>query len=76
MKEQSRSKQIDTAIDAFKQHKEKLVTTEAWLKSLAYCKTDGIADEFKKIGEAICDAIIFPKCPLLFKDKEKPFKKM
>ena len=63
-------------MNAFKQHKHKLVTTEAWLKSLTYCKADGIGDEFKKIGEAICDAIIFPEFSLLFKDKEKPFKKM
>ena len=49
------------------------------MASLAYCKTN---DNFQKVGDAICDAIVLPKCPLLFKEKvipsskETPFKKM
>jgi hypothetical protein len=66
-------------VAALKKNREKLPITEAWLASLAYCKTN---DNFQKVGDAICDAIVLPKCPLLFKEKlipsskETPFKKM
>jgi hypothetical protein len=39
--------------------------------SLEYCKAN---DNFIKVGEPICDAIVLPMCPLLF--KENPFKSM
>jgi hypothetical protein len=58
-------------VDAFNEHKDKLVNTEDWLHSLAYCKS---TDEFQKVGRPICDAIVLPKCPLLF--PETPFKSM
>lgn len=61
------------AVKSFKSLRDKLATTEEWLASLAYCKTD---DDFKKIGDPICDAIIFPKCPLLFDIGNKPYKQM
>ena len=79
MKEQLYAKQLDTGVSALKQNRDKLPTTEAWLESLGYCKTN---DKFEKVGDAICDAIVLPKCPLLFKEKvvpsskETPFKKM
>jgi len=79
MKEQAYAKQLDTGVSALKENRDKLPTTEAWLASLAYCKTN---DNFEKVGDAICDAIVLPKCPLLFKEKlvpsskETPFKKM
>ena len=43
------------------------------MNSLAYCKTN---DSFEKIGEPICDAIVFPKCPLLFDSENEPYKQM
>ena len=52
-------------------HKDKLVTTEEWLKLLACYKSDGT---FEKVGEPICDAIILPKCKFLF--PKEPFKSM
>jgi hypothetical protein len=57
----------------FKSLHDELPTTEEWLASLAYRKTD---DEFKKIGDPICDGIIFPKCPLLFDINDEPYKHM
>jgi hypothetical protein len=71
MKEVSKAKQIDTAVQSFKSLKDNLVTTEEWLASLAYCKAD---DEFKKIGDPLCDAIVIPKCPLLFDFSKDPYK--
>jgi hypothetical protein len=73
MKELKKSRQIDAAVSAFKLNRKKLATTEEWLASLAYCKTD---DNFEKIGDPICDAIIFPKCPLIFDETKKPYKQM
>ena len=73
MKEVSKAKQIDAAVKIFKSLYKKLPTTEEWLVSLAYCKTN---DEFKRIGDPICDGIIFPKCPLLFDKKKEPYKQM
>lgn len=73
MKELRKGRQVDVAVDAFKLYKEKIATTEEWLASLAYCKTE---DEFAKIGDPICDAIIFPKCPIIFNAAKKPYKKM
>lgn len=71
MKELAEASQIKLIAEAFKDHKAKLVTTEDWLESLSYCKTD---DEFIKVGVPICDAIVLPMCPLLFKNK--PFEEM
>jgi len=79
MKERLYAEQLDMGVSALKQNRDKLPTTEAWLESLGYCKTN---DKFEKVGDAICDAIVLPKCPLLFKEKvvpsskETPFKKM
>lgn len=73
MKELNKAKQVDIAVNAFKLHYDKIASTEEWLTSLAYCKTN---DDFEKIGDPICDAIIFPKCPLLFDFNNKPYKQM
>jgi len=79
MKEQAYAKQLDIGVAALKENRDKLHTTEAWLASLAYCKTN---ENFQKVGDAICDAIVLPKCPLLFKEKlvpsgkETPFREM
>ena len=40
IKEQVYAKQLDTGVAALKQNRDKLPTTEAWLASLEYCKTD------------------------------------
>lgn len=72
MKELSKANQIAIAVKAFEGHKDKLPATEDWLRSLSYCKDNN--KEFKKVGLPICDAIIFPKCPLLF--PKEPFKSM
>jgi hypothetical protein len=53
----------------FKTLKDNLATTEKWLASLAYCKSQ---HDFKKVGKPICNVMIFPKCPLLFSPKNKP----
>ena len=71
MKELAKAKQIEIAIEALVTHKGELVATEDWLNTLAYCKCD---EEFRKISEPICDAIIFPKCEELF--PKEPFKSM
>ena len=39
-KEQIYAKQLETGVAALKQNREKLPTTEAWLASLRYCKTN------------------------------------
>jgi hypothetical protein len=71
MKELEQARQIELVANGFVAHKDKLMTTEAWLESLACYKT---YDEFVKVGVPICDAIVLPKCSLLFKDE--PFKAM
>ena len=71
MKEIAQGEQIALVAAAFSEHKSKLVTTEDWLRSLEYCKSNS---EFIKVGVPICDAIVLPRCPLLF--KEKPFESM
>ena len=63
MKELSKANQIEAVVKCFEEHKTKIVTTEGWLNSLTYYKSD---TRFEKVGVPICDAIIFPKCPLLF----------
>lgn len=71
MKELEQGRQVELVANAFVENKDKLVTTEDWLRSLSYCKTD---DEFMKVGAPICDAIVLPKCPLLF--TKEPFNEM
>jgi hypothetical protein len=53
-------------MDALKANKNKLVSTESWLRSLAYCRCE---NEFKKVGKAFCDGLNIPKCKILFSDE-------
>lgn len=70
-KEIAKSSQIRLATDTVKANKAKLVTTESWLETLAYCKYE---DDFKKVGKPFCDGLNIPKCSILF-DK-KPYKQV
>jgi hypothetical protein len=71
MKELERARQIELIAKAFVEYKDKLVTTEDWLNSLSCYKSN---EEFTKVGVPICDAIVLPRCPLLFTNE--PFKEM
>lgn len=71
MKEIAKGEQTKLIAEAFVENKDQVNATEDWLQSIKYCKAN---DEFIKIGMPICDAIVLPKCPLLF--KEKPFQAM
>lgn len=70
-KEIAKSSQIRLATDTVKANKAKLVTTESWLETLAYCKSE---DDFKKVGKLFFDGFNIPKCSMLF--NKKPYKQI
>lgn len=48
-------------------YKDHLATVEKWHETFAECEQSAL----KQLGEPICDAILYPRCPLVFGDSIK-----